>query len=373
MRTAITRVAAATRWWVFRVCARRTRISARETRTCARDLGVEVADVLHVVELVESVLEAGRRDDDVERADRILLVQGDKPAVEALLRLRVLTAQEVQALGLQAEKLRQLGESLPVEREVLLQRLELPADVPDRPLQRLDVGRDALDASSERVLARGGHVHLLLERCDALIDVLLAVAGVPRGGRGEQERQQEEGEGQSTGHGQTFVRRDSAPAHSWHLVLRLGGESSRSTGRLQGETGLAAGLERSMRCSLGRSAAGSGGGSEGRRDAIVGLEGGAGGGPERADLPRVVLVGDLAGAVVELELLERGERLVALLGQSQPLPLAGRRARQQVVVGATSGSRRNGQRDEDDGRQREAAQRGRAQTVTARAAAGACA
>ena len=40
--------------------------------------------------------------------------------------------------------------------------------------------------------------------------------------------------------------------------------------------------------------------------------------PQRADELAVVVVRDLAGPVVELELLERGECPVALLGQSQP-------------------------------------------------------
>ena len=42
---------------------------------------------------------------------------------------------------------------------------------------------------------------------------------------------------------------------------------------------------------------------------------------ERSDLGTVVLVGDRAGAVLELELLERGERAIALLEQLEPSPL----------------------------------------------------
>src|SRR5438034_7834267 len=39
---------------------------------------------------------------------------------------------------------------------------------------------------------------------------------------------------------------------------------------------------------------------------------------QRADEPPVVVVGDLAGPVVELQLLERGERAVPLLGKREP-------------------------------------------------------
>ena len=52
---------------------------------------------------------------------------------------------------------------------------------------------------------------------------------------------------------------------------------------------------------------------------------------QRADERAVVLVVDLAGAVVELELLQRGERAVALLDQREP-PLLGGRRRVEAVV-----------------------------------------
>ena len=39
---------------------------------------------------------------------------------------------------------------------------------------------------------------------------------------------------------------------------------------------------------------------------------------QRADEPPVVVVGDLAGPVVELQLLERSERAVPLLGKREP-------------------------------------------------------
>ena len=56
--------------------------------------------------------------------------------------------------------------------------------------------------------------------------------------------------------------------------------------------------------------------------------------PQRADELAVVLVRDLAGAVVELELLQRRERAVALLGQLERAAAPARPARRAVVVRA---------------------------------------
>jgi hypothetical protein len=53
-----------------------------------------------------------------------------------------------------------------------------------------------------------------------------------------------------------------------------------------------------------------------------------------ADEPPVVVVGDLAGPVVELELLERSQRAVTLLGQSEPALLELVRLQKSIVAGA---------------------------------------
>jgi hypothetical protein len=55
--------------------------------------------------------------------------------------------------------------------------------------------------------------------------------------------------------------------------------------------------------------------------------------PERADEVAVVVVGDLAGAVVELELLQRGECTITFLGQREAplLQLVG--ASQTIIPG----------------------------------------
>jgi hypothetical protein len=68
--------------------------------------------------------------------------------------------------------------------------------------------------------------------------------------------------------------------------------------------------------------------------------------PERLNERAVVLVGDLAGPVVELELLELGKHAIALLGGDQRVVV--RRFGRGCLAGAQE---RNG--DEDDGRGRE--------------------
>ena len=53
--------------------------------------------------------------------------------------------------------------------------------------------------------------------------------------------------------------------------------------------------------------------------------------PQLADLGAVVLVGELAGAMVELQLLQCRERAVALLREREA-PLGGRVGRMQTIV-----------------------------------------
>ena len=69
---------------------------------------------------------------------------------------------------------------------------------------------------------------------------------------------------------------------------------------------------------------------------------------KRADLCAVVLVGDGAGAVVELELLQRRERAVALLEQREPPPLVVVELVERVRLGL--GLPQEGKRDRDDAR-----------------------
>jgi len=68
--------------------------------------------------------------------------------------------------------------------------------------------------------------------------------------------------------------------------------------------------------------------------------------PERCHELAVVGVGDLAGAVVELELLQRRERSVALLREARPLALSWRELGEPVVLGRRLAE--EGSRDEPD-------------------------
>ena len=67
---------------------------------------------------------------------------------------------------------------------------------------------------------------------------------------------------------------------------------------------------------------------------------------QRADEPAVVVVRDLAGAMVELELLEGGERTVPLFREAQPALLELIRRGQPVV--ACGGLAQEGQSDKHD-------------------------
>src|SRR5437667_1511160 len=67
---------------------------------------------------------------------------------------------------------------------------------------------------------------------------------------------------------------------------------------------------------------------------------------QRADELRVVLVGDLSGAVVELQLLQRGESAVAFLRELEPTPLELVRLDEPVTSSRRLAEKRP--RDEDD-------------------------
>src|SRR5262249_61586714 len=74
---------------------------------------------------------------------------------------------------------------------------------------------------------------------------------------------------------------------------------------------------------------------------------------ERADERAVVVVADLARAVVELELLERGEGAIALVEEREPLLLLGRRRIEPVVDGTwLAQERKRDEHDRHDGDQR---------------------
>ena len=72
---------------------------------------------------------------------------------------------------------------------------------------------------------------------------------------------------------------------------------------------------------------------------------------QRADEPAVVVVRDLAGAMVELELLEGGQRAVPFFREAEPALLKLIRRRQPVAAGGRL--TQEGQSDKHDARDRE--------------------
>jgi len=87
---------------------------------------------------------------------------------------------------------------------------------------------------------------------------------------------------------------------------------------------------------------------------------------KRTDKPPVVVVGDLARPMVELELLQRSQRAVTLLGERKPSLLELVRLQKAIVAGARLAQERQGDEhharncehgtdDESDGQMRTAA------------------
>ena len=90
-------------------------------------------------------------------------------------------------------------------------------------------------------------------------------------------------------------------------------------------------------------------GATGRR--IEGAQGLGSLSAERPDELAIVVVGDLAGPVVELELLEGGQGTVALLCEQEALPLLGREVVEPIVL--RSGLAQERARHEGDAGERE--------------------
>ena len=118
-----------------------------------RDLLVLVGDPAEVVDLVEDVLEARRREHDGEGVLAVGLVDVDEPVAEPLDGRRVLAPQEQEPLRLEVVERGQLREALLVQPQVLLQRVEPRRDVADPALQAPDADGDAGDLGAECALA----------------------------------------------------------------------------------------------------------------------------------------------------------------------------------------------------------------------------
>src|SRR3954451_6554075 len=83
------------------------------------------------------------------------------------------------------------------------------------------------------------------------------------------------------------------------------------------------------------------------RGIVEPAQGGRCGAAKRADVAAVVLVGDLPGAMIELQLLQGGERLVSLLDEGEAPLVRLRRRVETVVCGRRVTQER--QRDEQHG------------------------
>jgi hypothetical protein len=97
-------------------------------------------------------------------------------------------------------------------------------------------------------------------------------------------------------------------------------------------------------------------------------EGLGGATPERLHETAVILVRDLAGAVIELELLECGKRTVTLLGELQPPPLELVRPVEPVVPCLRLAQERPGDEQGTGDRERRADDQSDSQTRTAASA-----
>ena len=254
--------------------ARRSRLLALVSHAvlrCAdlvRDALVLVRDPAEVVEHVERVREARRREQQRERVGLLLPVELVDAIPETAQRDRVLPPQQLQTLGLQPEELVQPAQALAAKLELALERLELDGDVVDPLGERADLGRGGLHLRAEGSLSALGLRHPCSERRDLRVHGLLSLFDRVRTGGRSRDHCQHEDKSRTADHAASFRRSAREPSRGWS-------ESFHRPGRF---------------------------------------------GPQRSDERTVVLIGHLAGAVVELELLQRVECTIALLHERQPLP-----------------------------------------------------
>ncbi len=186
---------------------------------------------------------------------------------------------------------------LSLGRELGLERGDDRLSVVDRCLCVVELGDDRGELGRQDALLRIRLHDLRLQRRDACIDGCLLADGVLGSGRpgGDQRDSKPEQGEESPSHTSRFAHRGRTPFS--HVALEL--------------------LKR-------------------RGDVAS----------ERADLRTVVLVGDRAGPVVELELLERSERAVAGLEQLEPTLLGVVEVVERVGLGLRLAEERH--RDRDD-------------------------
>ena len=146
----------------------------RRLRLCdlLRDPVILLADVVQVLDLVDRVLDVRRAEDHVERRRLVGLVYVDEPLPEHVHRCRVLALEEHESLRLEREQRVQRVEPLLVEREVGLHRLQPQRDVPHAPLERADASGVVGDLATQALLALLLRGDLRVERGDPRLDLL---------------------------------------------------------------------------------------------------------------------------------------------------------------------------------------------------------
>ena len=249
------------------------------------------------------------------------------------------------------------------------QRVEALGDLADLLLEAADLAGDGVDLALERRLLVVGRLDALLQRRDPVVDRLLLVddVGECRRSRREHDDQAEDRIGGPFG----GFRGGSPtlPCPQRRLAVRVGRLGSGTITGPGGSCGTGSGSG-TITGPGGSEGSGCGSGTTTRRLSLPR------GDPfvsplsplcphralvthpprlsQLADERPVVVVRDLARAVVELELFEGGERAVALLGEGEPLLLRLGRA---VFRRRVAQQRPRDERDGGDGEQR---RRGRA-------------
>ena len=193
-----------------------------------RDAFVLVGDPLQVVEHVERVREARRREQQRQRVGLLLAVELVDAIPEAAHRDRMLPPQELQTLGLQPEELVQAAQALAAKLELVLERLELDRDVVDALGERADLARRGLHLRAEGRLPALRGRDPGSERRDPRVDGLLSLFDRVRAGRGNRDHCQHEDESRTADHAARFAGRRASPPSGYSRAFIARAASARS-------------------------------------------------------------------------------------------------------------------------------------------------
>jgi len=161
-------------------------------------------DCFEVMNLIEHILERLGRQDHLHERGITRLVDVDHAQVQLTHDVRVLTSEEVEALGLEVEQLVEPVEPPLVQRKILFEDRKLLRNVADLAFQGTNLGRDVRDLVREAGFlgARGSDARL--DRAE--------LAAVVAGSRRSQNEPGNEDEGQSAGHERRFGGAPDVPA-----------------------------------------------------------------------------------------------------------------------------------------------------------------